>query len=166
MPDRHIANRTIENAQLIFKNFEGKEREFNSAGDRNFGIRLDPKLAEEMKAEGWNIKYLKPRTADGDEEPQPWIKVTVNYKKGRPPRVVMMSSKGRQDLGADEVSVLDWADLKEVDVVLNPYPWDVNGNSGVKAYLKTIFVKLNEDDLELKYAMDDALAGQSPNEDG
>jgi hypothetical protein len=50
--------------------------------------------------------------------------------------------------------MLDYADIKTIDVMLNPYEWEVNGNTGVKAYLKTAFVTLNEDELELKYAED------------
>jgi hypothetical protein len=34
---------------------------------------------------------------------------------------------------------------------VRPYAWDVNGKTGVKAYLKTLFVTIDEDALELKY---------------
>lgn len=147
-----LDNVVFENARIMFRNFAGREAQFNSAGDRNFCLFLDPEKAEDMRSEGWNVKQLRARE-EGDE-PQDYIQVAVNYSKGRPPRVVLLTSKARTELGADEVAMLDYADIKNIDVVLNPYEWDVNGNTGVKAYLKTAFVTLNEDELELKYAED------------
>lgn len=143
-------NLIIEDARIMFRNFAGREQQFNSAGDRNFCLMLEPELAEQLKRDGWNVKELRARE-DGDE-PQPYLQVSVNYGKGRPPRVVLINSRGRLDLGADEVSILDYADIKQIDVVINPYEWEVSGNSGIKAYLKNAFVTINEDALERKYA--------------
>ena len=124
----------IEDAEVVFRNFAGEEKTFNDPGDRNFCIILDPELADHMKSEGWNIKTLKPRSEE--EEPRPYIQVTVNYAKGRPPRVVLRSSRGATDLGADEVSVLDFSNISRWDIMLNPYHWEVKGTgTGVKAYL-------------------------------
>jgi hypothetical protein len=50
------------------------------------------------------------------------------------------------------VSILDWADFAKVDLIMSPYKYDVNGNQGVSAYLKTIFVTIREDELEQRYA--------------
>ena len=145
-------NLIIEDAEVIFRNFAGAEKTFNSAGDRNFCVILEPKLADKLKKDGWNVKELKARE-EGDE-PRQYLQVAVNYSKGRPPRVLLISNNGknRVDLGSDEVEMLDYADVKIWDLVLNPYPWDVNGNTGIKAYLKNAFVTINENALELKYA--------------
>ena len=141
---------TIENARIIFRNFAGREGQYNREGDRSFGVIIeDPEVEKRLKLDGWNVKYLKPR--DEEDEDTPWVPVSVSYK-GRPPRVVMINSRGRTDLGEDEVEVLDWMELENVDMILNPYEWNVNGKSGVKAYLKTMFATILEDDLELKYA--------------
>lgn len=140
----------VENADIIFRNFAGREGPYNSVGDRNFCLLLDRELEQRLRREGWNVKELKARE-EGDT-PRPYIQVTVNYKKGRPPRCVMITSRGRTDLGADEVEIFDYAEIKKADIILNPYSWDVNGNHGIKAYLKTAFVTINEDELELKYA--------------
>lgn len=141
---------TIENARVIFRNFAGKEGQYNREGDRNFGVIIeDQDIERQMKRDGWNVKYLKPR--DEDDVETPWVQVSVSYK-GRPPRVVMINSRGRTDLGEEEVEILDWMEFENVDMILNPYEWNVNGKSGIKAYLKTMFVTILEDDLELKYA--------------
>lgn len=147
-----VGNLLIEDARIMFRNFAGHVQTYNSEGDRNFVVFLDPELANRLKDEGWNVKSLRPR--EEDDEPQQYMQVSVNYSKGRPPRIVVVTSKNRTDLGADEVEMLDYADLKTVDLVINPYSWEVNGNKGIKAYLKTGFFTINEDELELKYAED------------
>lgn len=142
----------IEGADIMFRNFSGHAGQYNAEGDRNFCLMLDkqPEALDHMTRNGWNIKTLKARE-EGDE-PRSYVQVKVEYRKGRPPRVVLVSSRGRTDLGADEVALLDMADIANVDVIVTGYHWDVNGETGVKAYLKSIYVTINEDALALKYA--------------
>lgn len=148
---------TIENARLVFKNFAGKEGQYNREGDRNFGVILTPEVAEAMAADGWNVKTLKAR--EEDEQPTPYIQVSVGYKV-RPPRVTMIGNKTRRrtELGEDLVEMLDWVDMETVDLIIQPYNWRVPGrngrpdDTGVKAYLKTMYATIVEDELDLKYA--------------
>lgn len=139
----------VEDARIIFRNFAGKESEMNAAGQRNFGLILDTTTAEILKRDGWNVKYLKVRE-EGDE-PQPWLPVAVSFRN-YPPKICMITSKGRTDLNEEMVEILDWADIKKVDVIVRPYSWSVRGEGGIKAYIKTGFFHINEDYLELKYA--------------
>ena len=143
----------IEGAELLFINFAGREGPYNTAGDRNFGVRLDEKTALAMIEDGWNVKYLKPRDEEDDEE-RPWIPVQVSFKN-IPPAVYLISSGGRTKLGEDMVEILDTIDIKTVDLILNPYHWTVRDKSGIKAYLKSIYVTILEDPLELKYKIYD-----------
>lgn len=143
-------NATLENVRIAFRNFAGKEGQYNREGDRNFAVMLDDDIAAQMAKDGWNVKTLKPR--DEDDTPQAYIQVTVGYGGGRPPQVTMVSSRGRTNLGEDEVGILDWADIVNVDLTIRPYHWTVSGKSGIKAYLYKIFVTIEEDDLDLKYA--------------
>lgn len=148
MPQK-LGNVTFEDARIIFPNFSGKEGRFNQAGDRSFNILLNEDTAELLDADGWNVKALRSRE-EGDPD-QPILPIEVSYRN-YPPKVVMITSKGRTTLGEDEIEVLDWADIKQVDLIVRPYEWSVNGKTGVKAYLKTLFVTIDEDFLELKYA--------------
>lgn len=139
----------MESVRIIFRNFAGKEGKYNREGDRNFAVLLDEEVAQHMASLGWNVKWMQPR--DEDDTPQAFLTVAVNFR-GRPPRVVMITSRGRTSLGEEDVEVLDWADISNVDLIVRPYEWAVNGKTGIKAYLKSIFVTINEDELELKYA--------------
>lgn len=139
----------MEGVRIVFRNFKGAEGMYNREGDRNFAVLLDDDVAEDLNKQGWNVKWLKAR--DEEDNDQAYLSVSVNFK-GRPPRVVMISSRGRTDLDEESVEILDWVDIANVDLIINPYSWAVNGKTGVKAYLKSLFVTIDEDELELKYS--------------
>lgn len=141
---------TLENVRVAFRNFSGKEGRFNREGDRNFCIFLDDDIAKQMEKDGWSIRWLQPR--DEYETAQGYIQVALGYNtRGRPPRVVMVTSRGKSTLDEDMVGILDWADIVSADAIINPSHWEVNGKTGVKAYLRSLYVTIEEDELELKY---------------
>lgn len=147
---------TIEDARVFFKNFEGRETQYNRKGNINFCVELDPAKVdvETLIEDGWNVKYTKPR--EEDDDPKPYLQVTVSFK-GKPARVVMIgsSTKKRTELDEDTIGLLDSADFKTVDMIINPYNWEVRGETGVSAYVKTMYVTIEEDYLERKYAEDE-----------
>lgn len=140
----------IEGAPIIFRNFAGKEGPFNSEGDRNFCVVLDQNIGKQMLKDGWNIKYLASR--EEGEPDVPYIQVRVNFNQ-RPPRVVMITSTSRTALTAESVDTLDWADIQNADLICRGYEWSVNGKTGIKAYLQSLFVTIEEDALERKYGI-------------
>lgn len=135
-------NLTIEDAKIFWKNFSGRGSTYNAEGSRNFCVEIDPETAEAMKADGWNIKYSKPRE-EGDE-PQPYIQVTVKYGD-YPPKIYMVTSRNQTLLDEDTVGELDRAEIEKVDLIINGFSWTVNGKSGIKAYCKTMYVTIAED---------------------
>jgi len=152
MPPKKDNTVIMEGVRIIFRNFAGKEGQYNREGDRNFAVLLDDDVAAAMNEDGWNVKWLKPREdAEEGETPQAYLPVSVNFR-GRPPRVVLVSSRGRSNLDEDQVEMLDWVDILNVDLIVRPYEWTVNGKSGIKAYLQSLYMTIQEDPLELKYS--------------
>lgn len=140
----------MEGVRIIFRNFAGKEGKYNREGDRNFAVLLDDEVATAMAADNWNVKWLQPRNEEEEEAPQAYLPVSLSYK-GRPPRVVLITSRGRTNLDETQVELLDWANIINVDLIVRPYEWLVNGKTGIKAYCQSIYVTIEEDALEIKY---------------
>lgn len=139
---------SIENAQIVFRNFSGKPGKYNAEGRRNFCVLLDDDYANKLSNNGWNVRWLEPREEGQDR--QAYVQVSVSFEN-IPPKIVMISSRGKTKLDEESVNSLDWADLENVDVIIRPYHWEVNGKKGVKAYLKTMYVTIVEDEFEHKY---------------
>lgn len=162
MAEKLMGTVTIENARILFRNFAGGPTRFNPDNKkRTFNVIIPPELVEPMLRDGWNIKWLQPRLDEfgkqinPDDEPAPKLEVQVKYlgRNGpvKPPRVIMITSRGRTALDASTIDLLDTAEIENVDVILRPYSYDVNGSQGISAYLQTMFVTIREDELERKY---------------
>lgn len=146
-------NITVENARIGFRNFSGKEGKYNPKGSRNFCVFLAKEDAENLEQEGWNIKWLEPRD-EGDDK-QAYLQVAVSFAN-IPPKIVMITSRGKTVLDEESVSLLDWAEIKEIDLIIRPYNWVIqqgtrNEKSGVKAYVKSMYITIAEDEFESKY---------------
>lgn len=137
---------TFENARIMFRNFTGREGLYNAEGERNFCLVLDPKDAEELAAQGWNIKTLRPKE-EGDL-PLDYVQVKVGYKI-LPPTIKTITSRGANVITEELVDMLDYVEIGNVDLTIRPREWEPGR---IKAYLKTMYVSIIEDYLELKYA--------------
>lgn len=162
MTERRItSNLRIEGAKLICRNFKGKKSEYNDEGNRNFGVLLDDDLAESLLADGWKVKFLRPREDDPDSHEQAWLPVKVKFGT-IPPKIVLIDGEGKYYLDEDTVDQLDWTIIKNCDLVIRPYNYpSIKGRpAGVSAYLKSIYVTVGDDDFDRKYAEVPFLGGR------
>ncbi len=146
--DRH--NFEFEDAHIIFKNFEGVEGPYNRKGDRNFCLLLTQEEADILSDQGWNVKMRPPRDEDDDPIFYTQIKVAFgNY----PPNIWKVNKKGaKRRLDEETVGELDNLIIEHLDICVRPYHWErPDGSTGVKGYLKTMYVIAEEDEFAHMY---------------
>lgn len=141
----------IDDAVLIYRNFEGRGDKYNREGDRNFAVRIfDKAMADELLDRGWNVKVKPPR--DDDEEPFMFLPVKVKFND-RGPAAYLKTSKPRPiELNEETIGMLDNIDILGVDLDIRPYDWEVNGKAGRTAYLQSIHVTQRIDRFAERYA--------------
>lgn len=144
-----IKNIRLEGARILWPNFSGKEDKYNPKGNRNFTVLLeDPEVAKALMAEGWNVRERPPRDEDGE----PWYILNVAVGYNYPPKVVLVASNGtKTELGESDIGKLDFVEFENIDLLIRPYNYNVNGTEGVKAYLKIGYFTLIQDEFADKY---------------
>lgn len=140
-----------DDARITFRNFAGAPGQYNAAGQRNFHIVLPEDVAQILMGDGFNVKMRPPRE-EGDS-PFYHLKVNIKMDSKIPPKINIVTSKGRRQLTEDMMPMLDWADFANIDIIFSRYKRDwSDGRTTVTAYLQTFFGTIREDELELRYA--------------
>lgn len=155
MPQQGPPNNTItfRGAKIVFKNFGGAPTRFSKGGKRTFGLCIEPEMARAMEADDWNIRWPKPRENQEDDL-WPTVEVEAPFDRGRPPKIVMITSRGQTRLTAATVGNLDHALFTKCDVIIRARHWDDGGQHRIKAYLDTMYVTIYENELDREYAAD------------
>lgn len=143
----------IEEAKILFTNFAGSPTRYNSeGGKREFSVALPLNLVEDLERDGWNVKFR--RNADGEPDPErPYLSVKVSYKF-RAPAIWLITSGRKQLLNEDTVGTLDNITIKTADIVIHPSVYDVRGQQGISAYVKELYVVMDDESASFasKYA--------------
>lgn len=149
----------IDEAKIIWRNFAGREQQYNREGDRNFSLLIDdPSIAESLQDEGWNVKIKAPR--EPGDAPFMHLPVKVKFNE-RGPHVYLVTNGRRNKLDEETVSILDNVDILNVNLDIRPYDWEVNGNTGRTAYLQSIEVIQEVDRFAERYA-EEEFPGEEP----
>lgn len=140
---KHNGDLTIEDAKILYHNFNGDERQFNPKGTRSINVIIDDTdFAQQLQEEGWKVKLRAPK-ADG-EVPIYHVPVFIRYDVV-PPRVYMITANGRKKtlLDEDTVGMLDNMDLITVDIEIHPYEWD-HVSHQKKAYVTDMYCTVED----------------------
>ena len=144
----------IDDARIIFKNFEGRGDKYNREGDRNFSLLIeDPNTADALSEKGWNVKIKD----SNDPDDLPFMRLPVKVKfTDYGPNVYLITGDRRNELDEESIACLDNIDIESVSMDIRPYDWEVNGRTGRTAYLQSMEVIQRIDRFAAKYAaMDD-----------
>lgn len=133
----------IDNARICFRNFRGEGSKYNREGDRNFALIIPTQeIADELLERGWNVK-IKEATEEG-EDPFMYLSVKIKFN-GRGPHIYVQTGRATNQLDEEEVGMIDDLDIESVDLDIRPYEYDVNGKTGIAAYLQSMKVVQNID---------------------
>lgn len=155
MSKQRLENLIVGDAKIMWRNFSGAQTEFNPAGIRNFHVRFQKEDAEALAQNGWNIKAYIPKNAESDDDVVYHLKVAVRYNDRNPrlnPRIWFVNGHGKKVQATEQtVGMLDAERLEKVDLVIRPSVWEVNGKSGIKAYLDVGYFVIEEDPFSAQY---------------
>jgi hypothetical protein len=164
----------IDDARITFKNFAGRETDYNEKGNRNFcliigggvlekGREVLHLTAQEMAealmnetnkyGDGWNIK-IKPPFEDGGE---PFAYLQVKVSSNRMPAVYVESAgRTRRLTEMDELDMLDRIAIRNVNLDIRPYDDVMRGRSFRSAYLDCLEVFQEIDRFTARYAEEES----------
>ena len=143
----------IDEAKIIFRNFEGRGDKFNREGDRNFAVVIPTEdLADRLVKDGWNVK-IKP-SRDEQETPFMYLPVKIKFND-RGPNCYLVTAGKANRLDEESIGILDDVDILNVNLDIRPYDWEVNGKAGRTAYLQGIEVIQRVDRFAARYAEED-----------
>lgn len=165
----------IDDAHILFPNFEGRETPYNRRGDRNFSVKItDFEVADMMVKKGWNVKVescdrdfideltrhgwtakYKPEL-DPDECPRMRLDVKVKYNRRDDgsvwgPTAYLWSGNNRTELDEESIGCLDHIERESINLDIVPSRWTVNGRSGQSAYLDVVEVFQRTNRFEERY---------------
>lgn len=157
---------SLNGVQLTFRNAEGAIKktmangrikgQFNTNGAKTFAITLNEEQALAMEADGFNVKWPKPREDidPAEDNRQPTLMVTITNSADKQIHhsvsVFVVAGTDVNDPGVklphENYDQIDDMDIMFADVNMNVYDWEVNGKQGKKVYLQAMKLYIREVD--------------------
>ena len=151
----------INDARIIFRNFEGRGDKFNREGDRNFAVVIpNREIADALINDtneygvGWNVKINEPQE-EGDD-PFIFLKIKVPKFTNRGPAIYLKTGDRLNRLDEESVGMLDDIDIASVDMDIRPYDDVISGKPFRAAYLVSICITQNIDRFAARYASEES----------
>lgn len=143
----NIIIKGIDGSRIKYKNFEGRVSQLNGNGMKKFTLELDEDVALYIKERGFNVKTKERENGDLFYD----LDIFISYDN-YPPNIYAVTGNVKKLLNDNTVRQLQGADIINVDLCFKPYNWKVNGKTGVKAYVKYMYVTIEEDPFADDYA--------------
>lgn len=151
-------NIIIEDGQVMFKNFAGRETDYNAEGKRNFCVVIDdPKAVDDLTAAGWNIRPAR-KTFDEGEPVKYVLKVNISYKYRGPKifrKIGTAPNAPMFEVFEDTIADLDQDYILSADMTIAPSKWARNGKEGTSGYLQNMYATIETDAFYDKYHHND-----------
>ncbi|WP_407450049.1 hypothetical protein [Fibrobacter sp.] len=166
------SNLRINDAMIIWPNFEGRPGQYNREGERSFSLIIPTEEMKDMLVNdvnkygaGWNVRIRPPR----EEGDTPFMHLPVKVLfNDRGPKVYLDNGFNVRELDEDTVGLLDKIEIRSVDMDIRPYDNVIRDKAYRTAYLKGIWVYQEVNRFASRYEMEaeeDALAEmESPQE--
>lgn len=144
----------VDNCRIRFKNFEGRQTDYNRLGDRNFALVIpNMEIAEALMNDkneygvGWNVNIKE--VEDGD--PHISLKVKVKFNEWGP-KIFVRTGNARIRLTEENVKELDRMSISHIDMDIRPYDGSTRQNGPFRAaYLDAMEVVQNVDRFTARY---------------
>ena len=147
----------IDSPELFMINFSGRPTDNNPQGHRQFSMVIpSEEMAEDMKADGWSVWYTKESDKYGGPKPCITVEMRFHHEKDLEylnPKIYRCTRKKPEGvlLTEDLVSDLDRDEIEDTILWINPSRWNVNGKTGIKAYVDSLWVKVEDSDPTTKF---------------
>jgi len=152
MTRRNEKKLSFRDCEIIWSNLRGLPTKYNeNGGVRTFNVVLeDDKLIQDLIEDDWNVKARE----NSDGSVMHYLPVEARYNH-IPPKIWMITSHGNTLLDEYTVGQLDYADIVKVDLIVKGRDWDDNGQHKVKAFCRSMYVTIEEDEFEAEYLYND-----------
>lgn len=147
----------VESPELFRFNFAGVPTNNNKQGHRQFDWKIPTEeMAQALKEDGWSVWYTNESEKYGPSRACITCEMRFHHEKELEhlnPRIYKCTRKHPDGILLPEDLVGDLDNDEIVDTVLwiSPKYWEVNGKSGIKAYVHSLWVKIEDTDPARKF---------------